>query len=54
MTRKEFLAIAIATLITVLAWAILDTLHARRETDIPQEWVEAAEPLNPNFDLGDL
>lgn len=54
MSRKEFLVIAFATLITVILWAILDTLHTRRESEIPQEWVEAAEPLNPNFDVGGL
>lgn len=54
MTKKEFLAIAIATLIIVLAWAILDTLHARQDTEIPEEWVRAGEPIDPNFDIGGL
>ena len=53
MARKEFLLVAIATLITVLAWAVLNTFHARKVTDVPQEWIKAAEPINPNFNVGE-
>ncbi|MBI4036466.1 hypothetical protein HY386_01135 [Candidatus Daviesbacteria bacterium] len=51
MGRKEFLIIAIATLITVLAWVIFDILHARAKVTIPPKTQELIEPLNPNFDL---
>ena len=54
IARKEFLIIAIATLITVLSWAILDTVHKRTSTQVSVQWQKAAEPLNPNFDTGAL
>ena len=49
--RREFLIIAIATLITILAWAVLDTVHNRTETEVPQKWKDVVEPINPNFDI---
>lgn len=52
--RKEVLIIAIATLITILAWAVLDIFHSRTKTDIPQEWKTAVEPLDPSFDTSEV
>jgi len=52
--KSKFLIIAIATLITVLSWAILDTVHKRAATTVSIQWQEAAEPLDPNFDLDAL
>lgn len=52
--RREFLMIAIATLITIIAWAVLDTLHTRTETEVPQKWKEAVLPINPNFDVSEV
>lgn len=52
--RNKFLIIAIATLITVLSWAILDTIHKRAAATVSIQWQEAAEPIDPNFDLGPL
>ena len=52
--RREFLIIAIATLITILAWAVLDTVHNRTETEVPQKWKDVVEPINPNFDISEV
>ena len=54
IARREFLIIAIATLITVLSWAVLDTLHNRSQTGVIPKWQDAAEPLEPDFDLSFL
>lgn len=49
--KNRFLIIAIATLITVISWTVLDIIHKRASTNISIQWQEAAEPLDPNFDL---
>lgn len=49
--RKQLLILAIATLITVLSWVILDTIHKRTAVEVPEKWQQAAEPLDPNFNL---
>lgn len=54
MARKEFLLIAIATLITIILWAVLDIIHSRVKTEVPPRWQEASEEIDPNFDLGVL
>ncbi len=54
IAKKQFLIIAIATLITVLSWAVLDTVHKRTSTEVSIKWQDAAEPIDPNFDLGAL
>lgn len=51
MTRKEFVAVAIATLITVMAWMIFDIIHARSKVEISPKVKEFTEPINPQFDL---
>ena len=54
MTRKEIFIIAIITLITFLAWVAFDIIHKRQSVTIPVNVQEKLEPLNPNFDLGDI
>ena len=54
MTRKEFLIISIATLITVIAWVVFDILHARAQVKIPDNIKEVIEPINPNFDVSGI
>lgn len=50
MNRKEWLFIAIATFITVCAWAIFDILHTRSNVDISPKVQELIEPIEPEFD----
>ena len=52
--RKEFLIIAIATLITIVSWAVLDAIHQRAVVEVSPEWQQAAEEINPNFNLEGL
>lgn len=54
MTRKEFLIISIATLITVIAWVVFDILHARAQVQIQADVKEVIEPINPNFDVSGI
>lgn len=50
--RKEFLIIAIMTLITVIAWVVFDIIHARSNVTIETSVQKVIEPIDPNFDLG--
>ena len=50
MTRKGFLAIAIATLITVIAWVGFDIYFKRQKAEIPKNVQEQIEPITTNFD----
>lgn len=54
IARKEFAILAIATLITVLSWAVLDIFHHRSNTEAPLNLQKAAEPISPDFDLEGL
>lgn len=54
MNRKEFLVVAIATLITVIAWVVFDIIHARQSTEISPKLQEVINPIDPNFDTGAL
>lgn len=54
MTRKEFVVIAIATLLTIIGWVGFDIYFKREKTQIPPNLQELIEPLNPNFDLSGL
>lgn len=54
MTRKEWLVIAILTFLTICAWVIFDTVHARSQVDISPEWKDAREPIDPQFNIGIL
>lgn len=51
MTRKEFLVIAIATLITIIAWVVFDAIHARANVKPPADVENALTPIETNFDL---
>lgn len=54
MTKKEFLIIAIATFITIIAWVVFDILHKAAEVEISPQTQEVIEELNPTFDLEGL
>lgn len=54
MTRKGWLIAAVLTLITILSWVIFDVLHTRSKVEIPSQVQSIIEPINPNFDTGDL
>jgi hypothetical protein len=54
MTRKEFLIIAIATLITIIAWVSFDILHARAIVKPTPDVEDAITPIDPNFNTGVL
>lgn len=54
MGKRELLAIAIATLITIVSWAVLDTIHHTKQVEVAPDWQSAAEPLDPNFDVSVL
>lgn len=50
MNKKEFLVIAIITLITACAWAFFDILHTRSNTEVSAKVQQVIEPIDPNFD----
>lgn len=50
MDRKSLLIIAIATLITVIAWVVFDIMHAKANVEISPKVQEVIEPINPVFD----
>lgn len=50
MTKKEILAIAIATFLTLVAWVLFDIIHTRSSVEVPSELQEVTQPLNPDFD----
>lgn len=54
MTKKEFLIIAIATFITIIAWVVFDILHKAANVEISKETQQVIEELDPNFDLEGL
>lgn len=48
--RKQWLVIAILTLITVISWVIFDIIHSRAQVEIPTDIKNVLDPINPNFD----
>lgn len=50
MTSKQFLYIVIITVVTILAWVVLDILHARSSIEISSEVQQLIEPINPKLD----
>lgn len=54
MTKKAYLIVAIATLLTIVAWVIFDTLHARSQVQVSSDLEQLVQPLDPNFDLSGL
>jgi hypothetical protein len=51
MERKEFLLLAIATLITVISWMGFDLAFHRQKTEVSPQIQQLTEPIDPNFDL---
>lgn len=54
MTKKGYLIVAIATLITVVGWVIFDIIHARSNVQVPADLEKLVEPLDPNLDVSIL
>jgi len=54
MTKKEWLAAAILTFITFLAWVVFDILHTRSQVEISAKVQQIIEPINPEFDISGL
>ncbi len=54
MTRKEFLIVMIATLVTVVSWVVFGIIHARAEIKETPNLEELTRPISPNFDLEGL
>ena len=51
MTKKGYLLIAIATLITIILWVVFDVIHKRSAVKIPPDVEKLTEPIDPNFNL---
>lgn len=51
MTKKGYLLVAIATLITIILWVFFDVAHKRSEVKAPPDVERLIEPLDPNFNL---
>lgn len=51
MLSKEFLIIAITTLITIASWVTFDIIHSRTQVKTTSNIEELTRPINPNFDL---
>lgn len=54
MSKKEWLIAAIFTFITILAWVVFDTIHARSKIEISPKVQELIEPVDPNFNTRSL
>lgn len=54
MTRKEWLIAAVLTFITILAWLVFNTIHARSKVEISPKIQELIEPINPNLNTQNL
>lgn len=54
MKRREFLIIAIATLITIIAWVGFDVYFKRQKATIPPNIQELINPVNPKFDTSNI
>ena len=54
MNRKEFLIIAIATLITIASWVTFDIIHKTAQIKTTPNLEELTRPINPEFDLQGL
>lgn len=54
MNRKEFLVVAIATLITIIAWVVFDIIHKRATVSLSPNVQENIKPIDPNFNIGTL
>lgn len=54
MDRKSFFIIAIATLITVVAWVMADVIHSTTNVEVSSDVQKVIEPLSPDFDSAAL
>lgn len=54
MNKKQLLAVAIFTLITVISWVIFDVLHKRSEVKVSSNVEEVIKPINKDFNLEGL
>lgn len=54
MAKKEFLIIAIATLITVIAWVVFDIIHRVSVVKLPPNIEKIIEPIETNFNVSNL
>lgn len=54
MSGKHFLYIVIATFITVLIWFGMEIKHSSSKIQVAPEVQQLTEPINPNFDLGNI
>lgn len=50
MKDKDVLFLAVATLITALAWVVFDAYHAYTTLTIPKALEEIALPITPTID----
>lgn len=51
MTKKGYLLVAVATLITIILWVVFDIIHKRSAVQTSAEVEKLIEPIDPNFDL---
>lgn len=51
MTKKGYLLVVTATLITIILWVVFDVLHKRSDVKIPPDVEKLVEPIDPNFNL---
>ncbi|MDO8638342.1 MAG: hypothetical protein Q7R43_02110 [Candidatus Daviesbacteria bacterium] len=54
MTGKQFLIVLIFTFITVVSWVSIDIFKSREAVAPPPEIQQLLEPINPNFNTGNL
>lgn len=54
MNRKEFLLVAIVTLITIIAWVVFDIIHKSSSVSLSPNVQENIKPIDPNFNIDAL
>lgn len=54
MNKKQWLIATILTFITICAWVIFDIVHVRSQVEISPKLQEVIEPIDPNFNTGNL
>lgn len=51
MTKKGYLLVAIATLLTIILWVFFDIIHKRSEVKTSADIEKLVEPIDSNFNL---
>lgn len=51
MTKKGYLLVAIATLITIILWVVFDVMHKSSKEAPSSDIEKLTEPIDPKFDL---